>query len=241
MNFITKDDSTLERPIFSIATASTPVWMKENLKNGDATSGFLARFLFSFQNNKTRSIAIPQQPDAARVKKIEDVFQQLYDLQPAVIDLDDEFRQIYTEFYHESDKFIDEMPVDNGLKSIFSRLQTDYFLKFTILECVLSDKKTASRNEALSAKYLVAFFMAQAIAVIKNISPTETMVLETKIQQFLNSVTEATRTDLYRHFKNNLSASQLNTALGSLLKADIIISARSTEKRNTEVFKLNSS
>jgi hypothetical protein len=241
MNFITKDNSILERPIFSIATASTPIWMQENLKNGDSTSGFLARFLFAFQNKKTRSIAIPQQPDALRIKKIEGVFKHIYDLQPAVIELDEEFKDVYSEFYRESDNFIDEMPVDNGLKSIFSRLQTDYFLKFTILECVLSDKLTASRDEALRVKYLVAFFMAQAMAVIKSISPTETMALETKIQKFLSSEEEASRTDLYRYFQNNLSARKLNAALGSLMKAGVIIATKSTEKRNTQVFRLNSS
>jgi len=153
--FITKDDSILERPIFSIATASTPIWMKENLKKGDATSGFLARFLFAFQNKKTRSIAIPQAPDETRLKKIEDVFQHLYDLKPTAIEFDDEFKQIYTEFYHESDAFIDELSVDSGLKSIFSRLQTDYFLKFTILECVLLDKTTASRDNPKCCKIFV--------------------------------------------------------------------------------------
>jgi hypothetical protein len=83
--------------------------------------------------------------------------------------------------------------------------------------------------------------MAQAMAVIKSISPTETMALETKIQKFLSSEEEASRTDLYRYFQNNLSARKLNAALGSLMKAGVIIATKSTEKRNTQVFRLNSS
>jgi len=240
VNFITKEDTNLEYPIFSIATASTPVWLKNNLHKGDATSGFLARFLFAFQNKKTKSIPIPLQPDAKRIEMLNDIFKKLYELKPEEIKLDEEFKAVYSEFYHECDEFIDELAVDNGLKSIFSRLQTDYFLKFTILECVLADKTTASGDEASRVKYLIAFYMAQAIATIKSISPDQQMELETKILKFIKAKKEVTRTDLYRYFHNKLSAQKLNSALGSLLKADLIVSGNSTDSRNTQVFKLSS-
>ncbi len=240
VNFITKDDTNLEYPIFSIATASTPVWLKNNLHKGDATSGFLARFLFAFQNKKTRSIPIPIQPDAKKIEILYEVFSKLYELKPEEIKLDEGFQAIYTEFYRESDKLIDELQVDNALKSIFSRLQTDYFLKFTILECVLADKTTASKDEALRVKYLVAFYMAQAIATIKNITPDQQMELETKILKFIKLKKEVTRTELYRYFHNKLSVQKLNPALGSLLKADLIIAVKSTGSRSTQIFKLSS-
>ena len=239
-NFITKDDLVLEYPIFSLATATTQVWLKNNMQKDDATSGFLARFLFAYQNKKTQSIAIPAQPDQNRLLKIEAVFRKIYDLKPSEIKLDDGFKKIYTEFYEESDRLISELSVDNALKSIFSRLQTDYFLKFTILECVLSDKLVATEKEALTAKYLVAFFMVQAIAVIKQIAPSETMAIEMDIQKLLSEVKEATKTDLYRYFKNNLSARQLNAAISALKNAGVIVSQRSKDRDNAEVFKLNS-
>ncbi len=48
INFKSTGKKNLEYPIFSIATASTPVWLKENLKKGDATSGFMAHFFICF-------------------------------------------------------------------------------------------------------------------------------------------------------------------------------------------------
>jgi len=239
-NFITKDDLVLEYPIFSLATATTPIWLKTNLQKDDATSGFLARFLFSYQKGKTQSIAIPAQPDRVRLQKIEEVFKKIYTLNPCEIELDESFRRVYTDFYEESDSLILELSVDNALKSIFSRLQTDYFLKFTILECVLSDTLVATDQEAFRAKYLVAFFMVQAIAVIKQIAPSETMAIEMDIQKLLSEVNEATRTDLYRYFKNNLSARQLNAAIGALKNAGVIVSKKSKDKNNAEVFRLDS-
>ena len=135
---------------------------------------------------------------------------------------------------------IEELSVDNAMKSIISRLQTDYFLKFTILECVLADKTTASKEVALRAKYLVAFYMAQAIATIKNITTNQQMDLETKILKFIKVKKEITRTDLYRYLHNNISAQKLNSALSSLKKADLIITSNSSGMKNTQIFKLSS-
>ncbi len=240
VNFITKDDTNLEYPIFSIATASTPVWLKHNLHKGDATSGFLARFLFAFQNRKTRSIPIPKKPDANKIELLYKVFVKLYELEPEEIIFDEKFETVYSEFYHESDKLIEELSVDNAMKSIFSRLQTDYFLKFTILECVLAGKTTASKDEALRAKYLVAFYMAQAMATIKNISPDEQMELETKLLKFIRNKKEVTSTEIHRHFNNHLSAQKINSVLGSLIKAGLIVKDRSTRIRNVDIYKPNS-
>ncbi len=136
-------------------------------------------FLFAFQNKKVKSI--PILPDEDKVEKLNSIFSRIYELEPNVIELDSEFEKIYIDFYYESNELIEGLDVDNGLKSIFSRLQTDYFLKFTILECVLSGKTTAPKEEALRAKYIVAFYMAQAITTIKNISPNEQMGLEKKL------------------------------------------------------------
>jgi len=240
ISFKTVADKILKYPIFSIATASTPAWLKHNLKKGDASSGFLARFLFAFQNKKTKSIAIPEQADENDLVKIENVFQYIYDLKPECIIVDNDFKQVYTEFYYESDKFIEELPVENGLKSIFSRLQTDYFLKFAILETVLNDKTVASRDEALNAKYLVAFYMVQALATIKKISPSEDSILEDSILGFIKEKGSVTKTDIYRYFKNNISAKKLNPILNNLLNAEQIVKEKSVEHKKTTVFRMNS-
>ncbi len=240
INFKTTGNTNLQYPIFSIATATTPVWLKHNLSKGDATSGFLARFLFAFQNKKTRSIPIPMQPDAKKIKKLNKVFKQLFELKPKEITFDQEFRTVYEEFYHESDELIEKLAVDNGLKSIFSRLQTDYFLKFTILECVLTGKTTASKDEALRARYLVAFYMAQAIATIERITPNEQMELETKILKFIKDEHEVTSTEIHRYFNNHMSSQKLNSVLSSLIKAGLIVKDKSTRKRNVDIYKPNS-
>ena len=230
MNFITKEDTCIQKPIFSMATASTPVWLKENLKKGDATSGFLARFLFSLQNKKERSIPIPRQPDPERVKKIMENFAKLYALSEAEIKLTPDFEKVYSDFYLECDDFIDKLPFDNGLRSLLGRLQTDYFLKFTILECVLTNKTEAGKEEAIRAKYLVVFYMTQAIQAIKNITPDPQMELEKRIIAHLKENGEDNRTGLYKILSNNVSASKLNSVLTSLIRAEQIEEIKSGNK-----------
>lgn len=233
VKFITREDKNLCYPIFSIATASTPVWLKQNLKKGDSTSGFLARFLFAFQNKKASKIAIPQAPDPNRIKDLNDVFQELYSLKPESISLGYEFEEIYKKFYSESDELIDSLPCDSSLKSIFSRLQTDYFLKFLILECALAGKTAATKDEVNRARYLVAFFMAQAIATIREISPDKEVIKENRIMEFIKQKEKVTKTDLFRHFHNNISSKELNSTLASLERAERIVRERSEVIRTT--------
>jgi hypothetical protein len=231
VNFITKEEKNLCYPIFSIATASTPIWLEQNLKKGDSTSGFLARFLFAFQNKKSKTIAIPQAPDPEKIKELDDVFQSLYRYEPLPISLGKEFEQIYTEFYHESDELIDCLPYDSSLKSIFSRLQTDYFMKFLILECALAEKNRASNIEVNRARYLVSFYMAQAIATIKEITSVKAVLMENRIMDCIEQRGKATRTDLYRHFKNRITASRLNAILTSLERAEQVESIASDDSK----------
>ena len=239
-NFITKDNKILKYPIFSIATASTLAWLKKNIKKEDSLSGFSARFIYAVQTKKTKVVPIPIPPDKEMIKSLYDVFKKIQQLKPEEIILDKEFKKVYTDFYIESEKLIDELPFDDGLKSIYSRLQTDYFLKFTILECVLTGKKIASRGEAVRALYLVAFYMAQATVTIQSISHSEEVILENKILKYIREQGPVTRTDIHRFFKNNLSAKKLNTILSTLIKAEQIISEKSKERNNANVFRLNS-
>lgn len=223
LSYITKEDTILEQPIFSLATATTPVWLKENLKKSDSTSGFLGRFIMAIQNEKERCIPIPQSPDPAKVDAIITNFKKIYALKPTEITLGNGFKHIYTEFYREADEFIKKIPFDNGLNSLLSRLQTDYFLKFTILECVLANKTEAGSDEAKRAKHLVAYYMTQAIQTIKNISPDPQMRYEQKVLELIRANKKGVnRTELHKLFNNNISASKLNSVLSTLIRAEQI-------------------
>jgi hypothetical protein len=229
--YVSKENANIEYPIFSLATATTPIWLKENLKHGDATSGFLARFLFAIQMEKTLSIPIPKNPDSARIEEINQFFLKVYALSPHEITFDSEFEEIYSAFYHECDDIINGLDNDIGLNSIIARIQTDYFLKFVILECVIAGKTTASAIEAERAVYLAAFYITQAKAVIHFITPSKAMMNERKILEYIKKEGSATRTDLHRFFHNNLSASELNSLLTALKNCDLIISKPNTKQR----------
>jgi len=221
-DFLGAGKTVIKQPIFSIASASTPQWLKTNLKQNDVTSGFLARFLFCYQKENSRVIPFPSQPDSNKLKLIYDRFEKFYALQPAEMSFDAEFRQLYEDFYKESRQLINNIRTENGLKAVFSRLQTDYFFKFAILEGVLSGRLILTRDDAERAIYLCTFFMAEATKVIQIIDQTKQTSLEKRVLKIIGSSPGVTKTQIHKEFSNHLPAKKLNNVISHLLKAERI-------------------
>ena len=66
------------------------------------------------------------------------------------------------------------------------------------------------------------------------------MELEKKLLKFIRDKKEVTSTEIHRHFNNHVSAQKLNSVLGSLIKAGLIVDEKSTRKRNVVIYKPNS-
>jgi hypothetical protein len=68
-------------------------------------------------------------------------------MQKNEITFDGSFENVYTDFYHKVEALYKSPLVEDATKSLIARLQTDYFLKLTMFECVLNDKQVATEEE----------------------------------------------------------------------------------------------
>lgn len=229
-DFLGAGKTTIKQPIFGIASASTPQWLKKNLKQNDVTSGFLARFLFCYQKENGRVLPFPSQPDSTELKLVYDRFEKLYALQPAEMTFDAEFRKFYGDFYKESRQLITNIRTENGLKAVFSRLQTDYFFKFAILEGVLSGRLILTRDDAERAIYLCTYYMAQATKVLQIIDETEQTSLEKRVLKIIGKTPGITKTEIHKEFSNHLPARKLNGALKDLIRAERVVEVSKPSK-----------
>jgi hypothetical protein len=217
-----EDNIVLERPIFSLATATTPTWLKKSLSYDDWESGFPARFLYCYRNRKDQSIPIPRPPDEKMIKQFHDVYAKLFYLKPREIALDNSFEEVYKVFYNEIESLYENPLLDDGTKSLMGRLQTDYFLKLTILECVLNNKLVATSEEAERVCNLIRFFINQTHTIMGIIMKTDRAKHEEKVLEYLKVRQQANNTDLYRLFSNNIHASNLNAIMKTLIDAQLV-------------------
>jgi hypothetical protein len=212
----------IENPIFSIAAASTPAWLKNDMKKHDVTSGFLARFLFCYQEKNERVLPFPDKPDSQELLNIVDFFESLYDLQPEEMIIDDEFKALYSDFYKATRGLIDNITTNNGLEAVFGRLQTDYFFKFAILEGVLSNRTILNKNDAERAIYLCTYYMAQATKVLQIIDETEQVGLEKKIFNAIKAKPGISKTEIHKVLSNHEPSDKINRILKGLETAERI-------------------
>lgn len=212
----------VDQPIFSMATATTPVWLKKNLTMEDWTSGFGARFLYCYKDRKDISIPIPRPPDAKKIAELKEVFAVMYELRPREITFDESFERVYTEFYNEIETLYKTPLVDDATKSLIGRLQTDYFLKLTMFECVLGGKSVATEPEARRVIDLIWFFIAQAHTITGVVLKPERTRQEEKVLEYLRINDHATKTDLYNLFSRNIQSSALNAILKTLMETMLV-------------------
>ncbi len=217
-----KEEISIKMPIFSMGTATTLTWLKQNITAGDRESGFLARFLYCYREKKEKSLPIPALPDQERINEMEKVMGKLNNLAEEEIKLDNSFKDIYVQFYNQIDKVLCDPFIDEGSKSLIGRLQTDYFLKLTILECVLTGKNTATINEANRVIYLINFYFQQATIIMNKILKTEKAKNEEKLLEYLTKKVKANTTELHKLFNNNIHSNALQSILRSLIDAGLI-------------------
>jgi hypothetical protein len=203
------DDLIVERPIFSMATATTVEWMKKNITKTD-------------MDKKDKSLAIPCEPDEVNTAKLNEFFTKFFHLEDREIKVDDSFKEVYTEFYMDVEALMDDPFMYKGTKSMIGRIQTDIFLKLTILECVISGTDVADAEIALRVRYLVEFYLEQAFTIMDLILKTDNAKHEEKIINYLQTHKIISTTDLHRLFNNNMSSSALRAITNSMVDAGLI-------------------
>lgn len=222
VSLIKDGELRLEKPIFSLATATTLSWFRKKTTESDLESGFLARFLYCYRDRKDRSIPVPLPPDPAECEKMLDAFRKILRLAPSKITYDAGFERVFCECYADIDRLYQDPLIDEGTKALVGRLQTDYFLKLSILECVLNNTMVANEEIAWRARYLVNYYLGQAREVMAAIQKTKRSVNEEKVLHYLAGKGEATMTDLHNLFNRNLHADNLKTILKSLMDANLV-------------------
>lgn len=216
------DDIYIENPIFSMGAGTTINWLKQNITKNDRESGFLARFLYCCKDRREKSVAIPQVADPEKIAELSTIYDKLFNLEPREISIDSSYAEVYTEFYVEIERTLNDPMLDEGTKSLIGRLQTDYFVKLTILECVLTGKDIATEKEATNVKCLIRYFIQQAFIIMDKILKTEQTKNEEKVLEYLNLKKRASNTDIHHLFNNNLHASGLKSIMGSLMEAQLV-------------------
>ena len=217
-----ESDINIEKPIFSMATATTVNWLKQNITKNDRESGFLARFLYCHKDRKDRSIAIPKSTKQEAMNEFRVLYERLFSLEPREITFDASYERIYEHYYGEIETLYEDPLLDDGTKSLIGRLQTDYFLKLTILECVLNGKDTATADVAERVLSQIGFFINQAFVIMDKILKTDRTKNEDKVIEFLKISQRVTSTDLYHLFRNKIHASNLKSIMKVLTDAQLV-------------------
>lgn len=212
-----KDHYDIPQPILSISSATTLSWFKNSKTATDSTSGFLARFLYCYREEKDSTMPIPAKPDQSRVDNLYKLFTNILNLDFAEITFDKSFEQVYTDCYYQIEAYLKDPFVPESTKTLLARLQCDYFLKLTILECVIAGTTVATSEEATRAAYLVNFYCKHAMLAMENALKTGEASIEEKIITFLMQKGDATSKDLYKLFNNRIKSSLLKSTLNNLI------------------------
>lgn len=215
-------ETHIEEPIFGIAAGTTLNWLKKNITNNDRESGFLARFLYCYRDAKTRILPIPQVADVAQVQKMRSIFLKLLDCKRTVIELDPSYEEGYVSFYDKVDILLRNPFLDDGTKSLLGRLQTDYFIKLTILECTLNGKTRADAEIAHRVSYLAEYYIGQANNIMNMLLKTDMAKNQDKILAYLKERSRASTTEIHRLFNNRLHANNLHSTMKSLEDARLV-------------------
>lgn len=221
-----EEDILIKLPIFSMATGTTINWLKQNVTRNDCESGFLARFLFCAKDRRDKSIAVPDVPDHKKMEEMRKAYNLIFDLPSSEISMDASYKKAYEEYHGNVESLFSNPLLDTATKSLLSRLQTDYFLKLTIIECVLCDTLTATATVAKRVQSMMEFYVGQAISAMDQIMRTEKSKSEVKVLEYLKGRGKASSTDLYNLFHNNIHSDNLNTIMKSLIEAGLVIASK---------------
>jgi hypothetical protein len=252
----------VEKPAFSIATATTREWfLKELDKEHDVNSGFLQRFLicnaydidfndlqFGFRAGdastdwiNTRLTAVCAQLRAIGTEQ-----------HPQEITLTEHVKQIYASEYKAALKpyFDDE---DSRMYSYVGRLFEDYFFRFCLLFCLLDhidgralpDDWQVDAEHAVAAHRLCKFYLGNVEGFLKDdVSATQEERNEQMIIRHLRKRKVRTGLDICPHsiLKNltHLSKMDFENTIASLVNDNVIdvLKRKGDNNKNALYYKL---
>ena len=158
-------DFKVDRPVISIYGATTIDWLNETLRESDAGSGFLPRFLFCTVNNRRRKlIAIPDPTDPAPEHLIRKLRKILIVGGEVTISKGSRAKSWYEEFFDWMTEQVENTPEGKKLASFVVRLNS-YCLKFALI--FEAEKAATRKKESTVITGISEESMQQAIEVTK--------------------------------------------------------------------------
>lgn len=212
----------IKTPMFGIAAGTTLNWLKQNISRNDRESGFLARFLYCYMDNKEKSMPIPKMVDPRFSSRFKEVFLRLMKVDPFEIIVDRSYQESYIKFYECIDRSLRNPLLDDGTKSLLGRLQTDYFLKLTILDSTLSGRSLATSDVADRVSAMLSFYVNQALNIMNMLLKTDIAKTQEKILEYLDKRKRVSATDIHRLFNNHLHSKNLHATMKGLEDAGLI-------------------
>ena len=152
----TKGESIISRPFISIVAVSTMVWLEQNIKNEDFSSGFLARFLlFSPLHKKSVPPALPMtdEYDNAPMAKLREILEKIPDYREHIIcgESKEYFEKIHSSLYEASEKLPDHLQekIEPHLKR-----WSPYILKIAMIFQFINDEYYGNNYQYNGSKFL---------------------------------------------------------------------------------------
>ena len=165
----------IEEPAINILTASTIAWISENIKDSDRNSGFMQRFNIFYAQQDKKEIAlptafIPVESLVADLKEISNI--------EGEIELSEEARQIYEEFYYSEDESKKRQSETYG--SFQTRLFT-LIIKIAIIYCVM-------RRDNIIEKEDIKYAIQLKLILEKHLYSVYDKLIKDRNQETLNKI-----------------------------------------------------
>ncbi len=124
---------TIENPYINILAASSTIWFKERIREGDVAGGFLNRFVFFCENTKTKWMAVPDRPDQEKVSSLIQQLKNISQMQGSMW-LSQSAFQMYEKWAREIEEKLDyeELNNESGVYKLYARI-LDHCRKLAML------------------------------------------------------------------------------------------------------------
>lgn len=208
----------IDKPIFSLAAASTVEWFTKAIKISDSTSGFLPRILICKADPTAKKIPVPPIPNEDKEKELLDQLSTLYDLVEKKVTIDNKAKGLYGDFYNRSRIEMSSIG-ESKLNPFIGRLVDCYCLKFAIIEVTLAGKDIIRKEEMERAIYLTEFYISQIKEIIYTVINNPVHEIKRNILKIIDEKTRVSKSELYDICKGT---DQLNHILAHLEEVEKI-------------------
>jgi hypothetical protein len=211
----------VENPYLNILAASSTIWFREKIREGDVAGGFLNRFVFFCENKKDKWMAIPEQPDEKILALLVNDLRIISQFEGA-LSLSREAYDIYTKWAKEMEDKLDheEMNSESSIYKLYARI-LDHGRKFAMLTALAEKSMTITAEHMNIACFLIEFIKREMDKNLVNefVFDRDTVKKE-KVFRLIKTTQGISRAKLLQN--SHLQAKTLNIYLDTLVQEERI-------------------